>query len=101
MDCGLPAFTVQGILQARTLEWVAISLSSLLKATTVIVSVFLFLYYWISYVLKESGEGEREEEKKGWRQIDIYTVFYFIMYICWEIFMLMICKEVSMEHSSE
>ena len=28
MDCSLPSFSVHGILQGRTLEWVAISLSS-------------------------------------------------------------------------
>ena len=28
MDCSLPGFSVHGILQARTLEWVAISFSS-------------------------------------------------------------------------
>ena len=28
MDCSLPGFSVQGILQARTLEWVAISFSN-------------------------------------------------------------------------
>ena len=29
MDCSLPHFSVHGILQARTLEWVAISFSTL------------------------------------------------------------------------
>ena len=29
MDCSLPGFSVHGILQARTLEWVAISFSRL------------------------------------------------------------------------
>ena len=29
MDCSLPGFSVHGILQARTLEWVAISFSIL------------------------------------------------------------------------
>ena len=28
MDCSLPGFSVHGILQARTLEWVAISFSA-------------------------------------------------------------------------
>ena len=28
MDCSLPAFSVRGILQARTLEWVGISFST-------------------------------------------------------------------------
>ena len=28
MDCSLPGFSVRGILQARTLEWVAISFSN-------------------------------------------------------------------------
>ena len=28
MDCSLPGFSVHGILQARVLEWVAISFSS-------------------------------------------------------------------------
>ena len=28
MDCSLPGFSVPGILQARTLEWVAISFSN-------------------------------------------------------------------------
>ena len=28
MDCSLPDFSVHGILQARTLEWVAISFSN-------------------------------------------------------------------------
>ena len=28
MDCSLPGFPVHGILQARTLEWVAISFSN-------------------------------------------------------------------------
>ena len=28
MDCSLPAFSVRGILQARTLEWVGISFSN-------------------------------------------------------------------------
>jgi len=28
MDCSLPGFSIQGILQARTLEWVAISFSN-------------------------------------------------------------------------
>ena len=28
MDCSLPGFSVRGILQARTVEWVAISLSN-------------------------------------------------------------------------
>ena len=28
MDCSLPGFSLHGILQARTLEWVAISFSS-------------------------------------------------------------------------
>jgi len=27
MDCSLPGFSIPGILQARTLEWVAISFS--------------------------------------------------------------------------
>ena len=31
MDCSLPGFSVHGILQARTLEWVAISFSNALK----------------------------------------------------------------------
>ena len=31
MDCSLPGFSVHGILQARTLEWVAISFSSARK----------------------------------------------------------------------
>jgi len=31
MDCSLPGFSVPGILQARTLEWVAISFSSAWK----------------------------------------------------------------------
>ena len=31
MDCSLPGFSVHGILQARTLEWVAISFSSAWK----------------------------------------------------------------------
>ena len=31
MDCSLPGFSVHGILQARTLEWVAISFSNELK----------------------------------------------------------------------
>ena len=31
MDCSPPAFSVHGILQARTLEWVAISFSNALK----------------------------------------------------------------------
>ena len=31
MDCSLPGFSVPGILQARTLEWVAISFSNALK----------------------------------------------------------------------
>ena len=30
MDCSLPGFSVHGILQTRTLEWVAISFSSLI-----------------------------------------------------------------------
>ena len=29
MDCSLPGFSVHGILQARTLEWVAISFSGI------------------------------------------------------------------------
>ena len=31
MDCSLPGFSIPGILQARTLEWVAISFSSAWK----------------------------------------------------------------------
>ena len=31
MDCSLPGFSVHGILQARTLEWVAISFSNASK----------------------------------------------------------------------
>ena len=31
MDCSLPGFSVHGILQARTLEWVAISFSNAWK----------------------------------------------------------------------
>ena len=31
MDCSLPGFSVHGILQARILEWVAISFSNALK----------------------------------------------------------------------
>ena len=31
MDCSLPGFSVHGILQARTLEWVAISFSNVCK----------------------------------------------------------------------
>ena len=31
MDCSLPGFSVHGILQARTLEWVAISFSNACK----------------------------------------------------------------------
>ena len=31
MDCSLPGFSVHGILQARTLEWVAISFSNVWK----------------------------------------------------------------------
>ena len=31
MDCSLPGFSIHGILQARTLEWVAISLLQCMK----------------------------------------------------------------------
>ena len=31
MDCSLPGFSIHGILQARTLEWVAISFSNASK----------------------------------------------------------------------
>ena len=34
MDCGLPGFSVHGIFQARVLEWVAISFSSVKNKQT-------------------------------------------------------------------
>ena len=34
MDCSLPGFSVHGILSARTLEWVAISLNFIIKETS-------------------------------------------------------------------
>ena len=36
MDCSLPGFSVHGILQARTLEWVAISFSNIYVQTYII-----------------------------------------------------------------
>ena len=42
MDCSLPGFSVHGILQARTLEWVAISFSS-----TVYIYHLFFIPKWL------------------------------------------------------
>ena len=36
MDCSLPGFSIHGILQARTLEWVAISFSLALNLSQII-----------------------------------------------------------------
>ena len=44
MDCSLPGFSVHGILQARTLEWVAISFSNVWKWK---VKVKLFSRVWL------------------------------------------------------
>ena len=42
MDCRLPASSVHGIFQARTLEWVAISFS---KCSSVIYKLKIFLFF--------------------------------------------------------
>ena len=42
MDCSLPGFSVHGILQARTLEWVAVSFSKVhCRRTSMVASVSL------------------------------------------------------------
>ena len=38
MDCSLPGFSVHGILQARTLEWVAIAFSN------IYVCIYIYIY---------------------------------------------------------
>ena len=51
MDCSLPGFSVHGILQARTLEWVAISFSNAWKWKVKVKSlnhVWLFAIAWTS-----------------------------------------------------
>ena len=40
MDCSLPGSSVHGILQARILEWVAISFSSLTVGLYIIMATF-------------------------------------------------------------
>src|SRR5574337_277854 len=47
VDCSLPGFSVHGILQARTLEWVFISFSSLLPNTQSIRMVFFFFLIFL------------------------------------------------------
>ena len=39
MDCSLPGFSIHGIFQARALEWVAISFSSILMGIPVSLAV--------------------------------------------------------------
>ena len=42
MDCSLPGFSIHGILQARTLEWVTISFSIPLCQ--------IYVYVWLMHV---------------------------------------------------
>jgi len=43
MDCSLPGFSVHGILQARTMEWVAISFSRVQTAYRIITHISVAL----------------------------------------------------------
>ena len=48
MDCSPPDSSVHGILQAKTLEWVAISFSS---KTSIIFKKYIHLLIWLHQVL--------------------------------------------------
>ena len=50
MDCSLPGFSVHGILQARTLEWVAISFSKCSEADVQLLDFYMLILHPVSLV---------------------------------------------------
>ena len=69
MDCSLPGFSVHGILQARTLEWVAISFSNAWKwkvKVKLLSRVWLFATPWTAaYQAPPSMGFSRQEYWSG------------------------------------
>ena len=58
MDCSLPGSSVQGLLQARILEWVAISYSKIGWWMGVINDLFIaVLTYW-RYLLEDENDKD-------------------------------------------
>ena len=69
MDCSLPGFSVRGILQARTLEWVAISFSNAWKWKVKVKSLshaWLLVTPWtVAYQAPPSMGFSRQEYWSG------------------------------------
>jgi len=68
MDCSPPGSSVQGILQARVLEWVAISLSILTHKKKQIESVVV---RWMN--LESIIQSEVSQKEKNRCHVSIYT----------------------------
>ena len=71
MDCSQPGFFVHGILQARTLEWVAISFSKL-DSSCVKSSGHIRIYLWFFL----GGSSIRSWEIKG-EKSNFYIIYQF------------------------
>jgi len=73
MDCSLPGFSVHGILQARTLEWVVISFSTMEYYTAIKKNIFeSVLMRWIK--LEPIIQSEVSQKEK--HQYSILTHIY-------------------------
>ena len=81
MDCSPPGSSVQGILQARILEWDAISFSRGISPKSMQIHVWFGTYQKIrslAVCLKNAGvPAESKEDSKG-RHLNISEILYFI-----------------------
>ena len=84
MDCSLPGFSVHGILQARTLEWVAISFSDAWKWKVKVKSlsrVWLLATPWTAAYQAPPSMGFSEQQYWSWSAIAfsllVCTIVYF------------------------
>ena len=72
MDCSLPGFSVHGILQARTLEWVAISFSTMEYYTAIKKNIFeSVLMRWIK--LEPIIQSEVSQKEKHQYSISMHA----------------------------
>ena len=86
MDCGLPGFLVHGILQARTLEWVAISFSNAWKWKVKVkslsrVRLYIYMYNGMLFSLEKEMLTRWEHPVKWDKTVPKRQILYNFTYV--------------------
>ena len=84
VDCSPPGSPIPGILQARTLEWVAISFSKSYQHAIVKTTNHIYIHIWLIsriYTLNFKINNREGQPNLKWAKIRIDFLFYFRIFL--------------------